>query len=69
MGPECYTIERRTVDLVERGATVLHRRSATSVVHVVHERDRSVLTLGDFSVLTIPRGHRVRVVELRKELR
>jgi hypothetical protein len=69
MTPDCYTIERRTVDLVERGATVLHRRSATSVFHVEHEEASTRLWLCDFSVLTVPRGHRVPVVVLRKELR
>ena len=56
------------MDLVERGATVLHRRSATSVFRVEHGPEATTLHLADFSTLTIPRGHRVPVVELRKEL-
>ena len=67
MSPD-YVIVRRTVDLVERGATVLHRRSATSVFRVEHGPEATTLHLADFSTLTIPRGHRVPVVELRKEL-
>lgn len=71
MTPDCYTVERRTVDLVKRGATVLHRRSATSVLGVEHGPKSTTLRLctEPISTITVPRGHRVPVIELRKELR